>query len=230
MVQIAHSVKQLIESAAKPTAEQYGTYQALYDYLNVNLFNNSLPPVVLTFTRRPNICGYFSRDRWERGAEKAHEIALNPALLAEESCQEVCQTIAHEMVHLQQYIAGTNSRPGYHNEDFAQKMEAIGLMASGTGKPGGARTGQKMADYIIEGGIFQQVFKNMPESLRLPWKANEALLPAGTIQMLNQLIGGHPGGTGAAPSQEKPKSKVKFTCPECKARAWGKPGLNLVCG
>ncbi len=33
-------------------------------------------------------------------------------------------------------------------------MESIGLMPSSTGEPGGKRTGQKMADYPIEGGRF----------------------------------------------------------------------------
>ena len=26
------------------------------------------------------------------------------------------------------------------------------------------------------------------------------------------------------------RSKVKFSCPECGANAWGKPTLNLICG
>lgn len=42
------------------------------------------------------------------------------------------------------------------NEEWADKMEGIGLMPSSTGKPGGSRTGEKMADYAIEGGLFMQ--------------------------------------------------------------------------
>ncbi|GFV90230.1 sprT domain-containing protein [Trichonephila clavipes] len=30
--------------------------------------------------------------------------------------------------------------------------------------------------------------------------------------------------------QPKPKTRHKHVCPECGAAAWGKPGLNLLCG
>jgi transcription elongation factor Elf1 len=30
--------------------------------------------------------------------------------------------------------------------------------------------------------------------------------------------------------KKKAASKTRFTCPECGANAWGKAGLNLVCG
>ena len=50
--------------------------------------------------------------------------------------------------------------------------------SSSTGKPGGRETGQSMADYPQEGGIFL----------------------------------------------------VKYSCPDCHANAWGKPGLDLICG
>jgi len=36
--------------------------------------------------------------------------------------------------------------------------------------------------------------------------------------------GGQPSKPSAAPS------KVSYQCPECRARAWGKPGLSLICG
>ena len=66
------------------------------------------------------------------------------------------QTLVHEMVHLWQAHFGKPGRGRYHNGQWADKMEAIGLMPSSTGKPGGQRTGDCMADYAIEGGRFLQ--------------------------------------------------------------------------
>lgn len=40
-------------------------------------------------------------------------------------------------------------------------MESIGLMPSDTGKPGGKKTGQSMADYVIPGGKFYQATQRL---------------------------------------------------------------------
>ena len=60
------------------------------------------------------------------------------------------------MAHAWQQHFGNPGRRGYHNEEWADKMESIGLMPSSTGKLGGSRTGEKMADYAIKGGLFMQ--------------------------------------------------------------------------
>ena len=40
-----------------------------------------------------------------------------------------------------------------------------------------------------------------------------------------------PGKLGkGAPKGKAAPTRAKFVCPGCKAAAWGKPGLNLVCG
>ena len=61
-------------------------------------------------------------------------------------------------------------RRGYHNKEWADFMEAIGLMPSSTGAPGGARTGDKMADYAIEGGRFLEAYESlMTDDYRISW-------------------------------------------------------------
>ncbi len=217
-----------IPTTATPTTEQWDAYQRLYGYFNDKLFGGSLPSIILNFSRKANTCGFFSRDRWSRlDGAKTHEISINPVHLATDPFIQVCQTITHEQAHLWQAEFGKTSRPGYHNQEWAGKMEEIGLMPSSTGQPGGDRVGQKMSDYVIDGGLFESAYKTMPQALRLPWKANEATLPPAAIQILNQLT----GGTGSVTATElKPKSKVKYVCPDCKAKAWGKPELKLICG
>ena len=140
----------------KPTIQMYTFIQNAYDFFNERLFNSELPACLLTLQREKNAMGYFSEDRWEQGdgKRKIHEIALNPSFFITHKPLELMQTIVHEMVHLWQYEFGKPSHRTYHNKEWADKMESIGLMPSSTGLPGGKRTGQAMSDYPIKNGAF----------------------------------------------------------------------------
>lgn len=155
----------------RPTEQAYAELQQAYDFYNDELFEGKLPPCLITFQREKRTMGYFSQNRWvsrkkqEGGEEEvgqrprlavesADEIALNPEYFAVIPLVEILQTICHEMTHCWQLHFGTPSRSCYHNTEWANKMESIGLMPSDTGEPGGKKTGQAMADYVIPGGKF----------------------------------------------------------------------------
>ncbi|GGD02062.1 SprT-like domain-containing protein [Undibacterium terreum] len=141
----------------KPTDEFYGRLQHAFDYFNMQLFENSLPHCLITVQREKNTMGFFSAARWSKdGNSEVHEIALNPAYFARRKVIEVFQTLVHEQCHVWQHEYGNPSRTGYHNREWAEKMESIGLMPSSTGEPGGEKIGQKMSDYPIEAGRFKQ--------------------------------------------------------------------------
>lgn len=140
-----------------PTVEAYAELQAAFDFFNARLFEGTLRPCILTLQREKRSLGYFSHKRFvHRGDSKrtVDEIAINPAYFATEPLVEVLGTVAHEMAHLWQAQFGKPGRRGYHNREWGEKMEAIGLMPSATGKPGGPRTGEHMSHYAIEGGPF----------------------------------------------------------------------------
>lgn len=138
-----------------PTEQLYSAIGDAYDYFNEELFQGSLPKVIFTVQRKKGVMGYFSPDRWgSKEGKSCHEIALNPAYLAQSRAVEIFQTLVHEMVHCWQFCEGKAARAGYHNKDWAYKMIDVGLMPSSTGDPGGAITGQHMSDYILEGGAF----------------------------------------------------------------------------
>ena len=73
------------------------------------------------------------------------------------------------MVSLWQYSHGTPGRRGYHNAEWADQMETLGLMPSATGHPGGKRTGSRMSYYIIPDGPFTRAFAALPPAYLLPW-------------------------------------------------------------
>lgn len=140
----------------KPTMQMYTFVQDAYDFFNDRLFDGQLPACLLTLQRDSNVMGYFSSNRWQQGSSKTqvHEIALNPSFFITHRPLELMQTLVHEMVHLWQHEFGRPSHRAYHNKEWADKMESIGLMPSSTGEPGGKRTGQKMSDYPIKNGAF----------------------------------------------------------------------------
>jgi hypothetical protein len=86
-------------------------------------------------------------------------------------------------------------------------MEEIGLMPSSTGAPGGKKTGQKMSDYIIPGGVFIEAFKRLQEK-KLKYATNPILFDGSKLK--------------------KSRSKTKYICP-CNNKVWGKPDLLIVC-
>lgn len=192
-----------------PTEAQYGAFARIFGFFNGRLFTGELPQVMLTFSRKASVRGFFASDRWlDADANVLGEIALNPVHMRERSPKETLSTIVHEMVHHWQHVFGAPSRRGYHNAEWANRMEEIGLMPSDTGQPGGRRVGQRVTHYIIDGGLFDRAFQGLPADWLLPFTS------------------------APIPKKEKSKidrSKTAFVCPGCGAKAWGKPDLSIAC-
>jgi len=227
------ATKPSITATATPTQEAYAELQAAYDFYNGELFGGSLPPCLITLQRKgKKVMGYYSATRFAHRSEERHtdEIAMNPLHFKTKNVVEVLQTLAHEMCHLWQQHCGTPSRKAYHNKQWAEKMEAIGLMPSSTGQVGGDKTGQHMADYVIAGAAFEvATAKLLKQGFRLSWYDRAADIPAPTPTGEGNGEGGEGDGEGedtATPSGKR----IKFTCPKCRANAWGKGSLNLICG
>jgi hypothetical protein len=156
------------------------------------------------------------------------------------------------MVHNWQHCFGKPSRNGYHNKEWAQKMDQIGLVPSSTGRPGGKRTGQKVSDYPKPGGAFERAAKTFICNARgLPWVDRfTALSPScqprewdlsgveDPVDMDVNALLHYPIRVlfhDLIPSEQlqlaaRKKVKSRYTCPECQTNVWGKPQLKLVCG
>src|SRR3546814_15117619 len=87
-----------------------------------------LPRCLITMQREKRTYGYFSRRRFVHTVDQrsTDEIAINPSYFAVVPLIEILQTIVHEMVHAWQAHFGKQSRPGYHNQEWAAKMEESG--------------------------------------------------------------------------------------------------------
>lgn len=223
----------MVRQTADPTRTQFESYSQAFDYFNEVLFAGELPRCMLNFSRLSGACGYFVPKRWRRAEDRTHEISLNPDLLHLPAI-EIMQTLVHEMCHLWQHELGKPSRAGYHNREWAAKMETVGLMPSSTGKPGGAKTGQHMADYVIHGGRFFDAFGYLPSECLLPWVSGREwtmtmVVPGAGQDVVDPAL---PDAGDDAPTEDpvKNRNKIKYTCRRCLANVWGKPELQIICG
>jgi predicted SprT family Zn-dependent metalloprotease len=154
-----------------PTIDAYSELQQAYDFFNNKLFNGELPKCLITMQRKNNSRGYFSSNRFVAGdGTTMDELALNPTFFGIRSIPETLSTLVHEQCHVWQQHFGKISRNGYHNKEWGDKMESIGLMPSATGLPDGARVGQAMTHYIIDGGLFEQACMDpVSTQFKLSW-------------------------------------------------------------
>lgn len=192
-----------------------------WEYFNTELFGGRLSPCVLLLHRKRGARGYFWAEQWVNRASvkaaagnqkdivKAHEISLCPETFIGRTDKDILSTLVHEMAHQWQQEHGKPSRGGYHNNEWAKFMLGLGLPPHSftTGAKG---TGPKVTHTIAAGGHFD-VACDLFLKERGPvfqWDA----VPKLSVE------------------KEKPKSKVKYTCPECDQNAWAKPGAKLCCG
>jgi hypothetical protein len=195
----------------KPTRDTYTQLDRAYRHFNKTLFASRLPACVITLHRKKGAFGYFWGDTWSErnGQHLTDEIALNPESFRERTTTEVLSTLVHEMCHLQQHHFGKPSRSGYHNKEWGRMMEAVGLIPSETGQPGGRKTGQRMTHYIAEGDKFARSCASLiDKGFSIPWQA---------------MTGDE------ETARKKAASKTRYSCAGCGLNAWGKPEIRLLC-
>ncbi|MGA7178902.1 MAG: SprT-like domain-containing protein [Thiobacillaceae bacterium] len=201
----------------RPTRETYEPLQQAYEILNRALFEGALPNCLITLQRHKKSYGYFCGDRFGRiDGKLTDEIALNPSHFRDRSQQEVLATLAHEMVHLWQHHFGKPGRGRYHNVEWAEKMKAIGLQPTSTGKEGGAETGDIMDHYIVADGAYDRVVKK--------------LLAKGTWLSWTEEPDKSAEARAEANGARKSGKRVRYVCPHGDMKAWARHGAKLVCG
>jgi predicted SprT family Zn-dependent metalloprotease len=202
------------------TGTEYLTLQQAFDYFNTNLFfeafGNLLPPCLITYQRDRTHYGYFTPARFQHRREphvRTDEIALNPDGFYGRSDKEILGTLVHEMTHLHQHEYGKPGRGRYHNQEWAEMMETIGLMPSATGQPRGQKTGERVSHYVLPSGLFNQVVQELFKAgLALHWQSGVAT------------------STGGQVVRRVSRNKTTFHCGHCGLRAWAKPTAQLICG
>ena len=193
-----------------PTEEADAELRSAYAFFNAELFAGRLPACLITYPRNRRTYGYFCGDRWDGSGERlADEIALNPQHFTARGTTDVLSTLVHEMVHLEQHHFGKASRTGYHNKQWAEWMDRVGLVPSHNGQPGGKRVGQQMTHYIDAGGGFETACERLlGQDFQISWVDRAEDEP-----------------------ERKPRTtRTKYTCKGCGLNVWAKPDASIRCG
>ncbi|KLD35841.1 zinc metalloprotease [Xanthomonas perforans] len=225
-----------------PTKTAYAELQQAYDHFNRALFRGQLPNCLITLQREKRTFGYFSSIRFvSRVGDQTDEIAMNPSYFGVRPVRVTLSTLVHEMVHAWQAHFGKPSRAGYHNMEWAEMMDRVGLVPSNTGKPGGKRVGQQMTHYIADGGEFDRACAQLlTTEFTLSWL--DRFPPCGPDAF--GVDGGNEGDDAGEDDEtaavkhlllpldgiENRTNRVKYRCPNCAAQVWGKPNLLIACG
>ncbi|WP_370262319.1 SprT-like domain-containing protein [Limnobacter sp.] len=246
--------------ATSKTEEFYRNLSEAFRFFNARLFEGALPDCLITLRSSNRFFGYHHTERFiAKDGQLIDELGLHPGLFAVRSMEEALSTLVHEMVHHWQAHFGSPTRTNPHNEEWAAKMEAIGLMPSSTGLPGGAKTGRRMTHYIIPDGPYIAACKELlDEGFEFIWhdrfapramdefqvraqqlKEQELDIPLSAPPIENiaapKKAGLHvdssaPSVSIYSPAPKKQSSRMKWVCPGCESGVWATKPVWLVCG
>jgi len=210
-----------------PTTEAYAVWQQAFRFFNDRLFQGKLTDSVITLTWHTRALGYFCPSAFEdRDGGSAHEIAMNPSWFEAYGDASALSIFVHEMCHQWRHDHGALNRKGgkgaggYHDSVWADRMEALGLMPSNTGKPRGRRLGFRMSHYIIEGGAFDRACREfLADGHFIDWRFGIVRRPPSPIVT----------GAAEAPAKSPKNTRTKFVCPVCDLRAWARSSARLSC-
>ena len=182
-----------------------------YDYFNQKIFDGHLPDVLITLRGNRSFIGYFCpaefSTRQPESRIKVDGLAINPQYLSRTDI-EILSTLVHEQCHVWQEHFGKPSKGSYHNVEWATKMLAVGLTPFSNSNHD-LMTGTSMSHTIMPDGRFQQLAT--------------ALLDTGWTLTITELPPTAMNGRAAQ------KKKVKYTCPDCQTKVWGRPNLHIGC-
>ena len=228
------------QKEVKTSIELYSKIQMVIDEIDSYFFSGKgkqkLPEVVFAINERCKTCvlAYVNPEALydKARAKKLQYLAINPAYLNRDS-QEILATICHELCHVYEHAYIHIPRGGYHDKQWAELMKECGLEPVYNNK---SKT--SVHHKIIEGGIFEDFVKQFKEEhgedfFNIVSYSSEVERQARKALGLEEGEGEDEGELGPdnadKPVKKYNRNKIKYACPECKAKVWGKAGLNIYC-
>ena len=191
--------------------------EKMYNTINGDLFNGSLPTPIITVQSSKGAYGHCSRSKvWKCRDNEQYELNIGAETM-NDCIEEILDTLLHEMIHLYCRENGIQevSRGGtYHNKKFKELAEQKLLVVFHTDKSGWNTIGRgndKLTEYALS--------KDWSE---IKIGRCDMTFTSGT-PTINMQTGEVIGFTRA------PSSTRKYQCPKCKNSVRATKVVNIGC-
>lgn len=201
----------------KPTTKMsraVSQLEHIYNTLNADLFDGSLPVPIITVQSQPGTMGHTSVAKiWKRGEDNTYELNIAAEVL-DYSIEETLDTMLHEMVHMycrENGIKECNRGGSYHNKRFKDEAEKRGLTCYYTQKYGwNTMPGDNLLVYALSKGWSEiRIARNTP-------------IKFGGKEGIGQAVTTTPG--------QRTSSTRKVQCPQCGQSVRATRTVNILCG
>lgn len=196
-----------------------GQLEKIYNTLNLDFFEGTLPVPIITVQSKPGTMGHCSVAKvWKRKDDATYELNIAAEVLAY-PIEETLDTMIHEMVHLycrENDIKEVSRGGKYHNGKFKAEAEKRGLECYQAGQYGwNTRPTDKLVEYALEKG-WSEIRINRGQT----WPG------------IRIGAGGAAHGAGATgtPGGKRPSSTRKYICPKCGQSIRATKTVNIICG
>ena len=224
----------------KTSTELYAKIQTVIDELDSTFFSGNgkekIPELVFAINNQCRSCvtAFVSPDAlYDKLKDKRLQyLGINPKYLNRD-VSEIIATLCHELCHIYENAYIHIPRGGYHDRQWVNLMEGCGLSAVFLNKSKTA-----VSTKIVEGGVFEEFVKTFTEKHGKDYFNIVEYSPI--IEHRTKVALGLEDGDDdeddlpKADNADKPikkynRNKVKYTCPDCGAKVWGKSGLHIEC-
>lgn len=164
-------------------------------------------------------------------AKKLQYLGINPKLLNKDT-GEILATFCHELCHVYENAYMHIPRDGYHDKQWEKLIEDCGLEAVyvNTSKT-------SVATKIKEGGIFEDFVKKFKDEngedyfniVEYSTEIEREVKVALGIDDESLSDGALKADNADKPIKKYNRNKIKYTCPDCGTKVWGKAGLHIAC-
>lgn len=194
--------------------------EGVYNSTNADLWDNALPPVIITVESSPESYAHTTRNRvWKRKEDNLFELSISSEYLSY-PIETLLDSVIHEQIHVfcrVNEIAETSRNGYYHNRKFKELAESHGLKCVYTGSSYGWNTTEEGNDFLIEYAL-QKGYSELQISRNTPRRG----FLLGTTEASH--TGTHVAGAKA------PSSTRKLICPSCTQTVRATRKVNIICG
>ena len=222
----------------KTSLELYAKIQTVIDEIDARFFSGKgkqkIPQVVFAINTRCKSCvlAFVQPDSlYDKNTDKKLQyMAINPDYFNRD-VGEIISTICHELCHVYENAYLHIPRGGYHDKQWAELMTECGL------EPIYNNTSKTSVHHkVIKDGVFEEYIKQFKEEHGEDFF--NIVSYSSEIQRKTRKALGIEEGEGEdepkpdnadKPVKKYNRNKIKYVCPSCSAKVWGKSGLSIRC-